>query len=72
MREQAARDQVTIEIATGIVLFVLILVVGGLALWLTHAAGGRLDTSVVRIVGIAVFGVASIVAVRHVYRHRQP
>lgn len=66
------RDQITGEIATGIVLFVLMLVLGAAAMWLTDALGSGLEDDVARIAGLAIFALALVVSIRYVYRHRKP
>jgi len=72
VRDQFGRDQVTVEIATGIGLFVLVLVVGGLALLLIDKAGGGLDGTAAKLAGFAILATALALSVRHVYRHRKP
>ncbi|GGO91023.1 hypothetical protein GCM10011584_24120 [Nocardioides phosphati] len=71
MRDQLARDEQTVTIATAVALFTVVLVVGGvvalLAAWVADPSA-----RVGRAFGIATLAVACGISLRYLVRHRRP
>jgi hypothetical protein len=71
VRGQLERDKQTVTIATALVLFILVLMLGGViavfAEWV-----GDLSTGVARFFSIATIAVASGISLRYLIRQRHP
>ena len=71
MKSRERRDEEAVTISVGLLLFALVLVVGGLVLALAHRLAG-FDDGVVTVLAWLVLASAVVASVRYVYRHRRP
>ncbi|MFC5730058.1 MULTISPECIES: hypothetical protein [Nocardioides] len=65
MKEQARRDRQSVEIVTASVLFVLVIVAGGVVLGLAGLRGRSAEIAI-----YVVVACAAAVTVRHLHKHR--
>ena len=70
MRLQEDRDAVTLEIATTLVVFALVVALGAVPLVLVDRFVG--EGTVLDVLGYVVLGCASICAFSYLWRHRRP
>lgn len=69
MKSQERRDEETVTIFAGVLLFALVTAVGALALVLVHQIAS-LSSDVLNVLIYAVLGCAGAASIRYVYRHR--
>jgi cell division protein FtsX len=71
MRSQRARDEQTVTIATTLVVFVLVLLLGSGMLFLASWAVAELSTGVQQTSFVSVLAIATSVSSWYLFRHRR-